>query len=332
MKLEIQQAEITTENFSNFKPAKNLRPLWQKLLFYSAIFLIFAFIIYAGFNLLNKKETSKTKQDIQGKKATSSAKLTGNRCGNKQEYISQYQGYSVCFPSNWIKKQLKPSDLLVGFDPSKIEGEYPGLVSISISDQSENIRIAEITDNSSKFEYDRTSVNATKGTRILWDRTSKDPLANFKKAVDVVVPKFSRTYTISLVSTEKDYQANLSQFDEFLENFKFSDKEPFLPWSDSRNILVYSPWPNDTITNPIEISGEAIAFEGIVNIRIRDDKNHILKETTVQTKSFVERSIFKGSISFNKPSSKKGFVEIFTLSPKDESEQDKVSIPITFSE
>ena len=154
----------------------------------------------------------------------------------------------------------------------------------------------------------------------------------FPKGVNIVLTKYGRTYTISLTSNEIEYQANLELFDNFLSDFNFQKEEPSLPWSESRNILVYYPWPNDTVGNPIDLNGVAIAFEGTVNIRIKDDKNHTLTETTVQAESGTERAPFNGRVNFNKPSSKKGFVEIFTLSPKDGEEQDKVSIPVNFKD
>ncbi len=328
MEVETNQ-ETSVEPSSQTLDSKKSRPLWAKISFFAIVFLILTTIGFLGYMLLGK-ETTKTPTNNSTEKTASSSATLSKRCGEEQEFTSNAQGYSVCFTSSWLKKQLKISDIAVGFDKTKVDESFPGTISIRISDKSENLSIQDIISNSLKYEYSKTTLDSTRGTRIVWERTSEDSLSSFPKSVDVVIPKYERTYTISLISNETDYSANLELFENFLNNFKFQEKEPELPWSESRNILVYYPWPNDTIKNPIDLEGVAIAFEGTVSIRIKDSKGKSLIETTVQAESGTERSVFKGQVSFDKSESNKGFVEIFTLSPKDGQEQDKVTIPVNF--
>lgn len=332
MEIETEQARPSEAIFQDKTINKKSKPLWAKIIFFAVILLILILLSYFVYNLLNKNSGKSSTNNATKKTTTSSAKSKSQYCSDKQEFISNYQGYSLCFPNGWVKKQLQSSDIAVGFDKARVDDTFPGLISITISDKSENLSIQDIISNSLKFEYSKTTLDSIRGTKIIWDRSKEDPLSAFPKGVNIVLTKYSRTYTISLTSNEADYQSNLELFDSFLSDFRFLKEEPSLPWSESRNILVYYPWPNDTVGNPVDLKGVAIAFEGTVNIRIKDDKNHTLTETTVQAESGTERSAFAGRVSFNKPDSKKGFVEIFTLSPKDGAEQDKVSIPVNFQD
>lgn len=102
--------------------------------------------------------------------------------------------------------------------------------------------------------------------------------------------------------------------------------------SESGNIRVFSPAYRGTIGLPLIIAGEARAFEGTVEWRLRDaDGTELTKgfTTTVggeagQFGTFTVRS------SYPQPRGAQGTLEVFTTSAQDGSVEGVVSLPVTF--
>lgn len=105
--------------------------------------------------------------------------------------------------------------------------------------------------------------------------------------------------------------------------------------SASKNVIVASPAEGQTLGNPFVILGRARAFENVANWRVRDDRNTILASGYFMTNAsdmgkygaFRIRAFFTAL-----PQTATGRVEVFTLSPRDGSEQDMVSTPVRFEE
>lgn len=134
-----------------------------------------------------------------------------------------------------------------------------------------------------------------------------------------------------------------------IEDFVPADEEPSAPPEDlevppehpepkpgevasySGNVVVSSIVENQKLSNPFVIYGRARAFEGTVNWRIRDQRYDTLAEGIVLTNapdvgrfgSFRVRAFFD-----EVPTVERGFVEVFTISPRNGAEQDFVSIPV----
>ncbi|HSX57709.1 MAG TPA: Gmad2 immunoglobulin-like domain-containing protein [Candidatus Saccharimonadales bacterium] len=314
------------------------RPLWQKILF---IIIVLALIALALFGL-SKLFGSSKKSSSGTKEATSSAtesatasttktnKSTSNSCAPNSEFVNQDQGYQVCYPSGWVEKELKVSGLKVGFDPKKVDDTTATIV-VEITDDSADLAIQNFNDNSSKFDFGTDSIDGLKVTQTTITRMKSDPLsATYPKSILTATTTHGRTYVATLNSTEADFSANQTIYTNFLKSWKFLDDIPKPPWSNSRNIIVDQPWTDSTVGNPVTISGEAITFEAVLNIRIKDAKGTTLKETTLQTQSGQDRSPFSGQVSFDKPKTSTGTIEVYTTSAKDNKEQDKVSIPVKF--
>lgn len=321
------EPENPTNKFRDFGKTSSKRSDQNKL-FWAAGIIVLVLMIGIFFLFSKKTPGSKTTNLNTDKSATSSSTQKSNFCSSGQEFKSVKQGFDVCFPIGWVtNRDLSVSDLQVGFDPTKTDSTNPGLITVQISDKSEDQSVQDISTNSTKFEYSKFTVDSVKGTQIVYTKAAD--VVN-PQAIDTVVVNQNRTYTISLNSSTDSYKQNKDFYDNFIASWKFIKGTPKPPWSNSGNILVKTPWTSDTVKNPIEISGEAIAFEGTVNIRIKDSKGHTLVETTVQAQSGVERSKFSGQISFNQPSTKTGTVEVYTLSAKDGGEQDKVTVSVVF--
>lgn len=315
----------------NFHELKTSKPNFKPIIFGVGLLILISLVIF-GFVTLNsnKKSSKPVSQKTQNTQATSSAKVALESCSGKESLSNKKQGYESCFPKAWIQAELKSSGLSIGLDPKQADDKFPGTITIEISDDSEAQTTQAISDNSSKFAFGPVKIDGIKGTQVTYTRTKSDPLASYPSGITSVVTNFSRTYTVTLNSTVESFEANTVIYEAFLADFKFIKGTQKPPWSESRNILINTPWIGDSIQSPVVISGEAAAFEGTVSIRIKDSSDHILAQTTTQTTTGQERSPFKASIDFGKTNSKKGTVEVYTVSAKDGSDQDLVSISVVF--
>lgn len=106
--------------------------------------------------------------------------------------------------------------------------------------------------------------------------------------------------------------------------------EPII--SESGNIIVSSPKPAEKISSPLVLEGEARVFENVVDYRLRDTNGNILVEgfASAQSPDIGEFGPFRAEIEFPKPEGELGILEVFSTSPKDGSEINKVIIPIKF--
>ncbi|MCR4324434.1 MAG: GerMN domain-containing protein [Candidatus Curtissbacteria bacterium] len=103
--------------------------------------------------------------------------------------------------------------------------------------------------------------------------------------------------------------------------------------SEQGNIKVTSPAPNQTVSLPIVIRGEARVFENQFNWRVRDADGTILAEGSAYANSPDIGQFGAFTISTNtlaEPSGTMGTIEVFDYSAKDASEIDKVTIPVQF--
>lgn len=94
---------------------------------------------------------------------------------------------------------------------------------------------------------------------------------------------------------------------------------------------IVSPLPNQKIKSPIQVSGKSNFFEANTRIRIKDNNGKILADTFTVAEGWMDKLYpFSKNISYEKPSSKKGVVEVFEESAKDGSEINKITIPVIF--
>ncbi|MFA5129756.1 MAG: GerMN domain-containing protein [Patescibacteria group bacterium] len=103
--------------------------------------------------------------------------------------------------------------------------------------------------------------------------------------------------------------------------------------SASKNIVVSSLIDNQILPNPFIILGRGRAFENVVSWRVTDSHHQVLAQGSIMTNakdvglygSFRVRAFYD-----HLPSTDTGFVEVFTASPKDGSDQDMVRFPVRF--
>lgn len=101
---------------------------------------------------------------------------------------------------------------------------------------------------------------------------------------------------------------------------------------ENEKIKVVSPAMNSDIKSPLSVSGQANLAGDRLKVRIKDNKDLVLKETFLQTKNTKQMSDFSTKVTYKKPSSVKGTVEVFLVVSKDNSEIYKIKIPIIFKD
>ncbi|MEA3452791.1 MAG: FKBP-type peptidyl-prolyl cis-trans isomerase [Patescibacteria group bacterium] len=100
------------------------------------------------------------------------------------------------------------------------------------------------------------------------------------------------------------------------------------------NIIISNPVNREKVKSPIILQGEArSAFEGEINFRLKEKEGRILSEgfLTIQDVKLGQFGSFQKYLIFPKPKSKEGILEVFNISAKDGSEENKESIEIQFN-
>lgn len=105
---------------------------------------------------------------------------------------------------------------------------------------------------------------------------------------------------------------------------------------DGENIEVTSPDPEDEVSLPLIISGIARVFENQLQYRVTDGTGAVVAEgiATATAPDVGQFGPFLVTINEwdEEPAATTGMVEVFSSSPLNGSEINKVTIPITFEE
>lgn len=100
------------------------------------------------------------------------------------------------------------------------------------------------------------------------------------------------------------------------------------PWTDPDiAIEVYSPVQSIIYHSPIEVIGNSLTFEGMVNIRLRDAGGEVIAERYAMGGG-VEYDFFHTYIRFDTMDLQDATLEVFEISAMDGAEINKVEIPI----
>lgn len=97
------------------------------------------------------------------------------------------------------------------------------------------------------------------------------------------------------------------------------------------NIVVDQPKPGTAVASPFLVSGRARVFEATLQVHLIDEKGATVSRKTVTASAGApEWGKFTTSIQYSPPSTpRKATLQVYTLSAKDGSVQDLVSIPLT---
>lgn len=102
--------------------------------------------------------------------------------------------------------------------------------------------------------------------------------------------------------------------------------------SESANVTIVSPLPNQRVASPLTVTGQGRVFENVMQVRLKDAAGKILVQLKTETMS-PDAGLFgpySATVTFATPSPATGTLEAFSYSPKDGSEINKVSIPVRF--
>ena len=99
----------------------------------------------------------------------------------------------------------------------------------------------------------------------------------------------------------------------------------------SPNLLVSTPSALTAITNPVRVEGTSTAYEGVVNVEVRQDANlSPLVRTTVRGGSMGVMGPFSASIAYKSSTSTSGAIVLFTRSAKDGSVLEASVLRVSF--
>ena len=98
------------------------------------------------------------------------------------------------------------------------------------------------------------------------------------------------------------------------------------------NITVKNPAPNQQLSSPFKVEGQARVFENQINIRVKskDGRTLITESAIVNSPEVGQWGDFSIEISYDFNLTKEGFIEVYSTSAKDGSEENLVSIPVKF--
>jgi hypothetical protein len=96
-------------------------------------------------------------------------------------------------------------------------------------------------------------------------------------------------------------------------------------------IWVYRPQPGQKVASPLYVTGSARVFEGTVQARLLAGDDRVLaRNFGTATAGAPERGDFEIILRFETPDAGKGWLEVFSQSPRDGSEENKVRVPVRF--
>jgi hypothetical protein len=110
-----------------------------------------------------------------------------------------------------------------------------------------------------------------------------------------------------------------------------ADGDWFVIGSTTDDIDLDSPEAGATVTSPVEVRGQALAFEGTVVVEVRQDgSDEPIGQGVVTGGGDVKRP-FNGSITFDEPTKPSGALVLYTESAEDGSVSRAVVAAVRFS-
>jgi len=126
------------------------------------------------------------------------------------------------------------------------------------------------------------------------------------------------------------YNVDISIIKDKLDNYR-PIVEHILNSAKIKNIIIFQPLENVVVKSPFLVRGRARVIDGFVNLRLKDGEGKILFEANemIQAPDAGVMGDFQKEINF-KTDKNNGVLEVFWFSPKNNSELDKVSMPLKF--
>ena len=101
----------------------------------------------------------------------------------------------------------------------------------------------------------------------------------------------------------------------------------------NEDIKVFGIEENQTISSPITIKGEGVAFENTLVVELRNEERQALVQepTMIRSGGVGEKGPFEITLNFQFSGTSEGFVAIYEESAKDGSEVNLVEIPVKYA-
>lgn len=101
----------------------------------------------------------------------------------------------------------------------------------------------------------------------------------------------------------------------------------------NQSLSVTAPVPNQSITSPVKVSGSSNFFEAHTSIRVKDGQGKILSQSFATAAGWMDQLYpFATYVSYEKPATANGTVEVYEASAQDGRDVNLISIPITFAD
>ena len=95
---------------------------------------------------------------------------------------------------------------------------------------------------------------------------------------------------------------------------------------------LHSPAALSTISSPVTLTGQSTAFEGTINLELRQDGTLTpLATTTTQGGSNGEMGPFTATVTFPSPAAGAGAIVVRTISPKDGATEAASAVRIAYA-
>jgi len=305
--------------------SKNLLPL----------LLAFIFVLVAGsLYFVFRPQITNWIESVIVKEESEQEAITDRFTCDGETYQNNRQGYKVCYPSGWETMAFGYSQLTVGFDPFPIPeaSEYPGTILVFVTREGSPSVLADYLVNLEDPSTSATEVGGVTGIRVAGTLPSDDVFFPNYFQIVTVLENLGRTYLIQLLSNPDVYEGNLLIYDEFVDSMAFLDNVSSPPWGE--DIFLTSPWPQDSISSPFSIAGEAQgAFENTIIARLKNSNGEVIVEIPIiyNAPDVGQLGSFSVEVSFS-TSSVEGLLEVFHTSAKDGSIVDLVSVPLEFNQ
>jgi len=103
--------------------------------------------------------------------------------------------------------------------------------------------------------------------------------------------------------------------------------------SDNDMIKVFNIKNNDTVSSPLKIIGEGIAFDNTLIVELRNSERGTMVKEFVTTKAIEVGTVgsFEITLHFEFDNTKEGYIVVYEESAEDGSEQNLLEIPVKFN-
>ncbi len=269
---------------------------------------------------------------LTGEKKTEEAPEEETPTCEGQTYTNLRQGYSVCYPTGWFNREFGYSQMSVGFDAFSIPeaSEYAGVFSVQVSRQNSATLLAQHLESLEGATTATVTVDGASGIRVSGTLSSDNAFFPSYHQSAIVMEKFSRTYSIILLSSPDGYPTNLPLYEAVVASWKFLEGTAAAPWG--RNIYLDTPWPGDEVSGAFRIAGSAQgAFENPLTARLKTAEGTVLFQVPIiyNAPDAGALGYFDVPVTFSTASTE-GTLEVYHTSAMDGSILDIVSVPLEF--